>query len=499
MEYFKSKIKQFKDNYLTQKEEKNYNSILNSYDTNNTSFSSGGSNTNSKNDIKSNDDEYDFIKNYSHLYDVPLFKKILDKSKKIVEINTLVKIYKILDEINQGGFNSLDESKLQILMFSGIPDEIPVLRTLLWKLALKYPNIQIIHTPKWQIEIDNKRKEYFEKVDKHYFYLNKYSNLKGEGKDSDHPLSVNNSSDWNNYFKDLELLEEIKKDVRRTRAQMSFFFMPADKTIHVTNEEIVLKADYTIEHTKKSKSLIENDFQTHGDVLTRILYIYSKEYPNIRYVQGMNEILAILYYQFCLDNDCDNNLYQDLLNNTDKENSDKNKTELEKVYKDNEKIEADSYFCFNNLMDEIKDLFIREKDLTRSGIQTRIKGINLLLREIDKEIYNHFIDESVEIQFFMFRWYTLLFTQEYEMPDVLRLWDSILSFIKLNSNRYTDKFMFLNYLSLAAILKKKVDILNSDFSGIMMCFQSMDFTDVHDHIRNADIIKQYYKEKYNIN
>ena len=314
MEYFKSKIKQFKDNYLTQKEEKNYNSILNSYDTNNTSFSSGGSNTNSKNDIKSNDDEYDFIKNYSHLYDVPLFKKILDKSKKIVEINTLVKIYKILDEINQGGFNSLDESKLQILMFSGIPDEIPVLRTLLWKLALKYPNIQIIHTPKWQIEIDNKRKEYFEKVEKHYYYLNKYSNLKMESKDSDHPLSVNNSSDWNNYFKDLELLEEIKKDVRRTRAQMSFFFMPADKTIHVTNEEIVLKADYTIEHTKKSKSLIENDFQTHGDVLTRILYIYSKEYPNIRYVQGMNEILAILYYQFCLDNDCDNNLYQDILN-----------------------------------------------------------------------------------------------------------------------------------------------------------------------------------------
>lgn len=90
-------------------------------------------------------------------------------------------------------------------------------------------------------------------------------------------------------------------------------------------------------------------------------------------------------------------------------------------------------------MDEIKDLFIREKDLTRSGIQTRIKGINLLLREIDKEIYNHFIDESVEIQFFMFRWYTLLFTQKYEMPDVLRLWDSILSLIKLNSNRYITK------------------------------------------------------------
>ena len=40
---------------------------------------------------------------------------------------------------------------------------------------------------------------------------------------------------------------------------------------------------------------------------------------------------------------------------------------------------------------------------------------------LDKDLYNHFVDQKVEIQYFMFRWYTLFLTQEFEIPDVLRL------------------------------------------------------------------------------
>lgn len=551
------------------------------------------------------EEEIDFTKVYSHLYDIPLFKRILSKVRKNSGNETLTKIHKVLDEINQGGFYSLDGSKLQSFMFNGLPDELPVLRTLVWKLALKYPNVPIIHTPKWQEEIDQKRSEYFSLVNKHYYYINKLKkrykeeeisemleqeerdkleqitqylensnpssnskvkqlnspiDIKHKAIDStnsingfDHPLNNSDDSEWTMYFKDIELLDEIQKDVRRTRAQMSFFFMPADSSLEISNEEIALKADYTIEYTKLSKSKINKDFESHGDVLTRILFVFAKEYPSIRYVQGMNEVLAIIYYQFCLDNDCDNdqflefnekdqtsnnisqstctnknsqnntenNNYSGLeviisdnsnnhskdkgtLNKPDKQDQDVNKANEnkgnspnKKVLKDYLKIEADSYNCFRILMDEIKDLFIREKDQSRSGIQTRIKGVNLLLREIDKEIYSKFADSGVEIQFFMFRWYTLLFTQEYEMPDVIRLWDSILSFVRLDCNRITDKFMFLNFLCLAAILMKKDLVMKSDFAGTMLAYQNMDFLEVSKHIQNAYKILNFYKEKYN--
>jgi len=41
-----------------------------------------------------------------------------------------------------------------------------------------------------------------------------------------------------------------------------------------------------------------NYIETHADVLSRILFIYAKLNPGVRYVQGMNEILAVLYFCF---------------------------------------------------------------------------------------------------------------------------------------------------------------------------------------------------------
>lgn len=37
---------------------------------------------------------------------------------------------------------------------------------------------------------------------------------------------------------------------------------------------------------------------THSDILGRILFIYAKLNPGIMYVQGMNEVCAVIYYTF---------------------------------------------------------------------------------------------------------------------------------------------------------------------------------------------------------
>jgi hypothetical protein len=38
--------------------------------------------------------------------------------------------------------------------------------------------------------------------------------------------------------------------------------------------------------------------ETHSNVLARVLFIYAKLNPGIKYVQGMNEVLAVIYYCF---------------------------------------------------------------------------------------------------------------------------------------------------------------------------------------------------------
>jgi hypothetical protein len=41
----------------------------------------------------------------------------------------------------------------------------------------------------------------------------------------------------------------------------------------------------------------------HHDVLSRILFLFAKLNPGIRYVQGMNELLAPIYYVFARETD----------------------------------------------------------------------------------------------------------------------------------------------------------------------------------------------------
>lgn len=51
---------------------------------------------------------------------------------------------------------------------------------------------------------------------------------------------------------------------------------------------------------------------------------------------------------------------------------------------------------------------------------------------------------AIHPQFFGLRWISLLLSQEFPLPDVLRLWDSLLS--------RTDRLSFLMYLCVAMLM-----------------------------------------------
>jgi TBC1 domain family member 13 len=98
-------------------------------------------------------------------------------------------------------------------------------------------------------------------------------------------------------------------------------------------------------------------------VLARVLFIYAKLNPGIRYVQGMNEVLAVLYYCFWGFGD---------------------ESIISQKY-----LESDLFFCFNNLMIEIRDGFMRELDREASGISGRVQSYANLLKEVDPLVYRN--------------------------------------------------------------------------------------------------------------
>lgn len=93
--------------------------------------------------------------------------------------------------------------------------------------------------------------------------------------------------------------------------------------------------------------------ESHADVLHRILFIYAKLNPGIKYIQGMNEVLAVLYFCY-VENDYSDDCDEDSV--------------IPTKYN-----ESDLFFSFSNIMVELRDGFLRELDKEKNGIQGRIK------------------------------------------------------------------------------------------------------------------------------
>ena len=351
---------------------------------------------------------------------------ILSKFNVIYSNKTKNNILNIVSILNS---ENIDIFNLKKIVFNGLPDDISCIRSLIWKILLNSLSLNI---NEWNDNLNNNRKKYNEyknKLNEQMKIFNKCKN------NNDHPLNINNNSKWKKYFDDLELLNQIKKDINRTKTHLNFF-------------------------SKKCKLNKNNNNESNSDVMLRILFIYGKKHPEVKYVQGMNEILAPIFYCYSSDN---NPYFFDYL-------------------------EEDSFNSFENLMEKIKINFIKKYDNQEHGISNKLKNLQNLLKLIDYDIYNELEKFNIKMEYFAFKWVTLFFTQDFDMPGILRLWDSLLS--------DDDLYDFLNMLMLGILRINKKNILNNDFPGIMTNLQNIEEIDVEELIENAIQIRKELNEKF---
>ncbi|KAG6479284.1 hypothetical protein ZIOFF_062747 [Zingiber officinale] len=198
---------------------------------------------------------------------------------------------------------------------------------------------------------------------------------RSEIKHEEHPLSLSKTSVWNQYFQEAEILEQIDRDVKRTHPEMEFFC--GDSPIAKTNQE----------------------------ALRRILIIFTKLNPSIKYVQGMHEVVAPLFYVFRNDLDGTNATFA----------------------------EADTFFCFAELLNIFRDNFCKQLDYSVVGIQSKMEKLSQLLKRHDEELWRHLevitkvIYLQVSPQFYAFRWISILLMREFNLTECLHIWDVLLS------------------------------------------------------------------------
>ena len=83
---------------------------------------------------------------------------------------------------------------------------------------------------------------------------------------------------------------KIEKDIKRTRKDCKFF-----SEEHVFDLSEIPTFLHPHQLTFSSEESTEG---TYSDALTRILFIYVKNHPEEGYTQGMNEIVALIFYAF---------------------------------------------------------------------------------------------------------------------------------------------------------------------------------------------------------
>lgn len=153
------------------------------------------------------------------------------------------------------------------------------------------------------------------------------------------------TSKWGIFFHDNETLEQIDKDVRRTNPDLAWFQnpVPTSSLSPLSPPQPAVNLESSIDSIRISSPLLtptttatskyptihakrslfrriahlnnsfgarersvsaqggilgeeENEIDLHWEAIERILFIYAKLNPAIGYVQGMNELIAPLYY-----------------------------------------------------------------------------------------------------------------------------------------------------------------------------------------------------------
>lgn len=366
----------------------------------------------------------------------------------------------------------------------GFPDDDPTIRAQVWQLFLGYLPLE---RSKWQRSIKKKEAEYMQFCRELIIDPQTLGRppaeleaaaaaaLKNSTSSSspalerktvahdDHPLSTSDSSRWRAFFADAEIKEQIERDVDRTHPDLHFF---SGQTTAA---------------------------QQHRAAMRRALFIFSKLNPGLQYVQGMNELFAVLYHTFVIggssageEKSGDDEDDFIIINKIETSSGRIRDGALNNSSKRPSSAECAAFYCFIDLLGEFRDNFCQQLDDSTVGIKGTLSKLSSFLKAFDLSLWTHLEQKNgVNPQFYAFRWITTLLTQEFNFPDVIRLWDALLS----DSEGRPECLL---RMCLAMVLLVRDQLLQGDFAANLKLLQNYPHNiDVAVVLKTAEELRNY--------
>ncbi|XP_078662528.1 TBC1 domain family member 5-like isoform X2 [Branchiostoma floridae x Branchiostoma belcheri] len=251
------------------------------------------------------------------------------------------------------------------------------------------------------------------------------------------PLSQEEESPWNQFFKDEELREMISQDVRRTFPEIEFF---------------------------QKKELRE--------MMINILFCYARENVRLGYRQGMHELLAPVIFVLHCD-------HQAFLHASEISTT----PDIARLVLDPAYLENDAYAMFCQIMETVEPWYSHlcvetppasqnhdiamqvpfsnpEDSAPSPAIVTKLTRVqDLILKKHDHTLHAHLRRLQIPPQVYGIRWIRLLFGREFPLQDLLFLWDAI----------FSDGISFglVDYIFVAMLLYIKNLLVSGDYQTCM--------------------------------
>eukprot|EP01103_Thecamoeba_quadrilineata_P012613 TRINITY_DN3296_c0_g1_i3.p1 TRINITY_DN3296_c0_g1~~TRINITY_DN3296_c0_g1_i3.p1 ORF type:complete len:365 (-),score=40.94 TRINITY_DN3296_c0_g1_i3:153-1247(-) len=177
--------------------------------------------------------------------------------------------------------------------------------------------------------------------------------------------------------------------------------------------------------------------------MLRILFVYSRNFPEISYQQGMHELLANIIY---------------LVDGEKLINSESDPDPLV-FFLDARYVEQDSYILFSQLMKFTRDSFMIEPEIDDDQNVTCTCDVvakcheiqNVILKDKDPALYEHLCQVNIEPQIYALRWIRLILGREFNLEDLLVLWDAIFA--------YNNNLELLRFLCAALLIHLRTRLL----------------------------------------
>jgi hypothetical protein len=209
---------------------------------------------------------------------------------------------------------------------------------------------------------------------------------------------------------------------------------------------------------------IESRYAIHMRRIERILYVFAHLNRDLSYMQGFNELCVPLYYV--------------------------NHEARQYLGGDPDEVEALSFACFNQLITKTDIRSFYTTGDSSSVVDAKMREFMALMEMHLPDMHKVLRKLGISPLDFCVPWFNLLYTQKYQLPVVLMIWDSLFA-------HFDDLMKYFAYIVIVHLERIKDELFERDFGATLLLLQGARADNVLGVLRKAHVLYEADRRKMN--